>query len=91
LQRYEAIFVLYRWNPDAIVFNTNQAYGTPSYWVQYMFRESNGAKFLKSKLQTTNHNSVAASAILWQNPQNNNTYLKIKVTYIYILFILVIY
>ncbi|WJX18721.1 non-reducing end alpha-L-arabinofuranosidase [Trifolium repens] len=32
-----------------------------------------------SKLQTTNHNSVAASAILWQNPQNNNTYLKIKI------------
>ncbi|KAK2401876.1 alpha-L-arabinofuranosidase [Trifolium repens] len=53
-----------KWNPDAIVFNTNQAYGTPSYW---------------SKLQTTNHNSVAASAILWQNPQNNNTYLKIKI------------
>ncbi|WJX78060.1 aspartate-semialdehyde dehydrogenase-like protein [Trifolium repens] len=68
-----------KWNPDAIVFNTNQAYGTPSYWVQYMFRESNGAKFLKSKLQTTNLNSVAASAILWQNPQNNNTYLKIKI------------
>jgi alpha-N-arabinofuranosidase len=23
-----------RWNPDAIVFNSWQSYGTPSYWVQ---------------------------------------------------------
>lgn len=22
------------WNPDAIVFNSWQSYGTPSYWVQ---------------------------------------------------------
>ena len=26
-----------KWNPDAIVFNSAQAYGTPSYWVQQMF------------------------------------------------------
>lgn len=26
-----------KWNPDAIVFNSYQAYGTPSYWVQHMF------------------------------------------------------
>lgn len=26
-----------QWNPDAIVFNANQAYGTPSYHVQAMF------------------------------------------------------
>ncbi|CAK8542996.1 unnamed protein product [Lathyrus sativus] len=67
------------WNPDAIVFNSNKAYGTPSYWVQYMFRESNGATFLNSQLLTTDPNSLAASAILCHNPQNNNTYLKIKV------------
>lgn len=68
-----------RWNPDAIVFDNNQAYGTPSYWVQYMFRESNGATFLNSKLHNTDLNSVAASAILCHNPLNNSTYLKIKV------------
>ncbi|XP_058750656.1 alpha-L-arabinofuranosidase 1-like [Vicia villosa] len=67
------------WNPDAIVFDNNQAYGTPSYWVQYMFRESNGATFLNSKLHNTDLNSVAASAILCHNPLNNSTYLKIKV------------
>ncbi|CAI8613751.1 unnamed protein product [Vicia faba] len=67
------------WNPDAIVFDNNQAYGTPSYWVQYMFRESNGAIFLNSQLRNTDLNSVAASAILCHNPQNNSTYLKIKI------------
>lgn len=26
-----------QWNPDAIVYNNNQSYGTPSYWVQQLF------------------------------------------------------
>ena len=26
-----------QWNPDAIVFNNYQSYGTPSYWVQQLF------------------------------------------------------
>ena len=73
------IFFVTRWNPDAIVFNASQAYGTPSYWVQYMFRESTGATYLESQLQTTDPTSVAASAILWQNPQNKTTNIKIKV------------
>ncbi|CAJ1917398.1 unnamed protein product [Sphenostylis stenocarpa] len=68
-----------KWNPDAIIFNSNQVYGTPSYWVQFMFRESNGATFLKSQLQTPHPNSVAASAILWKNSHDKRTYLKIKV------------
>lgn len=66
-----------KWNPDAIVFNSNQVYGTPSYWMQHMFRESTGATYLKSQLQTTNPNSLAASAILWKNAQNKSS-LKIK-------------
>jgi len=70
------LFFPYRWNPDAIVFSSNQVYGTPSYWVQFMFRESNGATLLKSQLQTPHPNSVAASAIICKNSQ---TYLKIKV------------
>ncbi|XP_027351116.1 alpha-L-arabinofuranosidase 1-like [Abrus precatorius] len=68
-----------KWNPDAIVFNSNQVYGTPSYWVQYLFRESSGATLLKSQLQTPAPYSTAASAIFWQNPQDKKTYLKIKV------------
>lgn len=67
------------WNPDAIVFNSYQAYGTPSYWVTYMFKESNGATFLNSQLQTPDPGSLIASAILCQSPQNNSTYLKIKI------------
>ena len=82
-------FSLHRWNRDAIVFNSNHVYGTPSYWVQFMFRESNGATFLKSQLQTPDSDSVPASAILWINPQDKKTYLKIKV--IHILFAVVIY
>ncbi|TKY62768.1 Alpha-L-arabinofuranosidase 1 [Spatholobus suberectus] len=68
-----------KWSPDAIVFNSYQTYGTPSYWVQFLFRESKGATFLKSQLQTPDPNSVAASAIFWQNPQDKKTYVKIKV------------
>lgn len=52
----KCVIFTYRWNPDAIVFDANQAYGTPSYWVQYMFRESNGATFLKSQLQGVDPN-----------------------------------
>jgi len=74
------LFFSYRWSPDAIVFNSNQVYGTPSYWVQFMFRESNGATLLKSQLQTPDPNSVAASAILWKNSQCQ-TSLKIKVVH----------
>ncbi|KAJ0961544.1 hypothetical protein J5N97_001717 [Dioscorea zingiberensis] len=32
-----------RWNPDAIVFNSWQQYGTPTYWMQQFFKESSGA------------------------------------------------
>ncbi|RHN47646.1 putative non-reducing end alpha-L-arabinofuranosidase [Medicago truncatula] len=67
------------WNPDAIVFSSNQVYGTPSYWVTYLFKESNGATFLNSTLQTTDPGTLAASAILVKDPQNKNTYLKIKI------------
>ncbi|KOM38686.1 hypothetical protein LR48_Vigan03g206800 [Vigna angularis] len=68
-----------QWNPDAIVFNSHEVYGTPSYWVQFMFRESNGATLLKSQFQTPHPDSVAASAMLWKNSQDQKTYFKIKV------------
>ena len=63
---------LWRWNPDAIVFNSSKHYGTPSYWVQKFFRESSGATLLDAKLQT-NSSTLVASAITWQNsnlPEN---------------------
>lgn len=53
-----------RWIPNAIVFDSYQAYGTPSYWVLKLFRESSGATVLNSTLQT-NSSTLAASAISW--------------------------
>ncbi|OAY41104.1 alpha-L-arabinofuranosidase 1 [Manihot esculenta] len=68
-----------RWNPDAIVFNSSQQYGTPSYWVQRFFTESSGATLLNSVLQTDASASLIASAIKWQDTVNSKTYLKIKI------------
>ncbi|MED6204764.1 aspartate-semialdehyde dehydrogenase-like protein [Stylosanthes scabra] len=68
-----------RWNPDAIVFNSYQLYGTPSYWVQLFFSESSGATLLKASLNSTISNSLIASAITWKNPADGNNYIRIKV------------
>ncbi|KVI11292.1 Alpha-L-arabinofuranosidase, C-terminal [Cynara cardunculus var. scolymus] len=68
-----------RWNPDAIVFDSSQAYGTPSYWMQHFFSDSNGATLLKSTLQANSSNSLEASAILFQNPMDKGNYMRIKV------------
>ncbi|CAI9101052.1 OLC1v1038287C1 [Oldenlandia corymbosa var. corymbosa] len=63
-------------NPDAIVFDSSRVYGTPCYYMQQFFRESNGATLLNS---TINPSSLAASAVLWRSPQNGRIYLRIKV------------
>lgn len=71
----------YRWIPDAIVFDSYQVYGTPSYWVQKLFIESSGATFLDSTLSTKSSNKLVASAILiiWQDSSDKKNYLRIKV------------
>ncbi|XP_011070044.1 alpha-L-arabinofuranosidase 1 [Sesamum indicum] len=66
------------WNPDAIVFDSSQAYGTPSYWMQHFFRESNGATLLSSTLQPNPSSSLIASAITWKDTEDNK-HLRIKV------------
>ena len=38
------------WNPDAIVFDSSRAYGTPSYWVQRLFSENRGTVVLPQTL-----------------------------------------
>ncbi|OIW03236.1 hypothetical protein TanjilG_08398 [Lupinus angustifolius] len=68
-----------RWNPDAIVFNSYQLYGTPSYWVQLFFAESSGATLLNSSLHPIASNSLLASAITWQNSVDGRSYIRIKV------------
>ncbi|XP_008786787.1 alpha-L-arabinofuranosidase 1-like [Phoenix dactylifera] len=68
-----------RWNPDAIVFNSWQQYGTPSYWMQHFFKESSGATRHPTTIQTNASISLVASAITWQSLEDNSSYLKIKI------------
>ncbi|RYR04158.1 hypothetical protein Ahy_B06g083747 [Arachis hypogaea] len=65
------------WSPDAIVFNSHQLYGTPSYWNQQLFSESSGATWLNSTLQTSS-TKLVASAIEFNNTEDNKTYIRIK-------------
>ncbi|KAI8560186.1 hypothetical protein RHMOL_Rhmol04G0236500 [Rhododendron molle] len=68
-----------RWNPDTIVFNSYQLYGTPSFWMQRFFSESSGGTLLNSTLQANSSSSLIASAIAWKNSEDNKNYLRIKV------------
>ncbi|CAD6268778.1 unnamed protein product [Miscanthus lutarioriparius] len=65
------------WNPDAIVFNSWQHYGTPSYWMQTLFRESSGAMIHPINISSRYSSSLAASAITWQDSENS--FLRVKV------------
>uniref|UniRef100_A0A7N0U905 non-reducing end alpha-L-arabinofuranosidase n=1 Tax=Kalanchoe fedtschenkoi TaxID=63787 RepID=A0A7N0U905_KALFE len=65
-----------RWNPDAIPFNSSHSYGTPSYYMQQFFSQSNGATLLSSALKTTAPNLIA-SAITWDDSGTGK--LKVKV------------
>ncbi|TVU47259.1 hypothetical protein EJB05_06852 [Eragrostis curvula] len=67
------------WNPDAIVFNSWQYYGCPNYWMLHFFKDSSGAMLHPSTVQLSNYDQLVTSAITWKNPQDGNTYLKIKV------------
>ncbi|XP_031270762.1 alpha-L-arabinofuranosidase 1-like [Pistacia vera] len=67
------------WNPDAIVFNSNQAYGTPSYWLQHFFIDTSGAMLLNTTLLTNSSTPILASAIAQWNSNDNICFLKVKV------------
>ncbi|KAM0872613.1 hypothetical protein ACQ4PT_038599 [Festuca glaucescens] len=66
-----------RWIPDAIVFNSWQQYGTPSYWMQTFFRESSGSLIHPVSLASSYSSSLAASAITWKD--NEDMFLRIKI------------
>ncbi|XP_072959753.1 alpha-L-arabinofuranosidase 1-like isoform X1 [Typha angustifolia] len=68
-----------RFNPDAIVFNSWQQYGTPSYWMQHFFKDSSGAFLHPSSIQSTYSKQIIASAIAWQSSDDGSNYLKIKI------------
>lgn len=67
-----------RWTPDAIVFDSHQSYGTPSYWIQHIFSSSSGATLLDSSLESSS-DKIVASAIEYRNPSEKKKYLRIKV------------
>ncbi|XP_045797620.1 alpha-L-arabinofuranosidase 2-like [Trifolium pratense] len=67
-----------KWIPDAIVFNSYQNYGTPSYWLQQLFTNSSGATLLNSTLQSSS-SSIVASAIEYKDSQHGKNYLNVKV------------
>uniref|UniRef100_A0A453HRF4 non-reducing end alpha-L-arabinofuranosidase n=1 Tax=Aegilops tauschii subsp. strangulata TaxID=200361 RepID=A0A453HRF4_AEGTS len=66
-----------KWTPDAIVFNSWQQYGTPSYWMQTFFGESSGAVIHPVRLNSSYSGSLAASAITWRD--NEDIFLRIKI------------
>ncbi|KAK3118317.1 hypothetical protein QOZ80_9BG0697180 [Eleusine coracana subsp. coracana] len=70
-------FSVSKWKPDAIVFNSWQQYGTPSYWMQTFFRESSGAVIHQTTITSSYSNSLAASAITWRDTENS--FLRVKI------------
>uniref|UniRef100_A0A0C9QPK7 non-reducing end alpha-L-arabinofuranosidase n=1 Tax=Wollemia nobilis TaxID=56998 RepID=A0A0C9QPK7_9CONI len=66
-----------RWNPDAIVFDSWQQYGTPSYWVQHLFKESSGATLLPITIQNAISGFVI-SAIKWSDSANGDKFIRVK-------------
>ncbi|CAD6268797.1 unnamed protein product [Miscanthus lutarioriparius] len=67
----------WKWIPDAIVFNSWQQYGTPSYWMQTFFCESSGAEFHPVKITSRYSDSLAASAITWRD--TDISFLRVKI------------
>ncbi|KAF8648281.1 hypothetical protein HU200_064858 [Digitaria exilis] len=65
------------WLPDATVFNSWQQYGTPSYWMHMLFRESSGAVLHPVTITSSYSDSLAASAITWKDA--NNSFLRVKI------------
>lgn len=69
-----------RWNPDAIVFDSWQHYGTPGYWMQQFFKHSNNASLLYSTVEAdaATNNVLIMSALRAKNDSTGSNYLVIK-------------
>ncbi|KAJ3699708.1 hypothetical protein LUZ61_003413 [Rhynchospora tenuis] len=68
-----------QFNPDAIVFNSNAQFGTPSYWMQQFFKYSNSATYHPSTIQVSNYPYLLASALTWEDTNSKRKYLKLKI------------
>ncbi|KAJ7541554.1 hypothetical protein O6H91_10G064800 [Diphasiastrum complanatum] len=70
---------LNRFNPDVIVFNSWQQYGTPSYWVQHFFKDSSGATLLPFSFESLNSTVpliTSALRVHSENPPSDYLILK---------------
>ncbi|XP_049935357.1 alpha-L-arabinofuranosidase 1-like isoform X2 [Nymphaea colorata] len=79
---YAPLFVNYNdrgWESDAIVFDSWQHYGTPSYWAQQFFKESSGAFLLPSEICENSTNHMVASALTWHHLEDDAFRLKLKI------------
>ncbi|KNA25400.1 hypothetical protein SOVF_006930, partial [Spinacia oleracea] len=75
-----------RWNPDAIFFNADKAYGIASYWVQTFFRESSGASLLKVNFPNHTLPNTHLTAISRTNSIDQKDYITVKVTNLLIMY-----
>lgn len=66
-----------RWKPDAINFDSWQAFGIPSYWMQTFFTDSSGATLLNVNQSTNDH--FISSAISYKSSEDGKNYIKVKV------------
>ncbi len=60
-----------KWNPDAIVFDSVKAYGTPSYYVQQMFGQNMGEQILPSHYTSDSNSITGAIGLGTWNTQSN--------------------
>eukprot|EP00249_Psilotum_nudum_P010733 c22727_g1_i1 orf=304-2277(-) len=68
-----------RFTPDAIVFNSWQHYGTPSYWVQHFFKDSSGATLLPIDTKGENISSLfVVSALKTHDRSTYSDWLVVK-------------
>eukprot|EP00249_Psilotum_nudum_P011384 c23140_g1_i1 orf=470-2455(+) len=64
-----------RWNPDAIVFDSWQSYGTPSYWVQHFFKHSSGAVLFPVDITGGDASHVLVASALQRHDQETDSEL----------------
>lgn len=74
-----------KWNPDMIIYNNNQAYGTPSYYAFRMFTENRPDKVMPTKLTLTETGNPGfkAKSKLNNGLTHNDTLKKQTLPFIY--------
>ncbi|KAL3679003.1 hypothetical protein R1sor_021959 [Riccia sorocarpa] len=67
-----------RWMPDAIVLDSWQQYGTPSYWVQQLFKYSSGATLLPFSILSSWASNPVVSVLRRHDKDLNADFLVVK-------------